>query len=264
MSNPVNALLQKSMEPTEIFEVMAVDALRLPVPEDKPEKYCLTIVEYLSRYLWAIPVDDLRAETVYTVLMTHVFFPFAWPKILLTDNGSEFKNDLIDALCDLGKTERRYTTPYHPQTNGLAERMNQEIIRGLAAAVMETGADSSFSTFVLVVTQSCQLSAYIVTLASLLVDSGSSGFHYANKIGLILGMAHSEMEQGGHLKAPSMILRYTKEFWWPGMSKSIIGYARGCQICQIGGEEGDGRDDGIRMEEKRGKVHKRLRPINSR
>ena len=37
------------------------------------------------------------------------------PKVITSDNGSEFKNHLDDRLSELLEIKRRLTTPYHPQ-----------------------------------------------------------------------------------------------------------------------------------------------------
>ena len=37
------------------------------------------------------------------------------PRVLLSDNGSEFCNELNDQLAEMLGIKRRLTTPYHPQ-----------------------------------------------------------------------------------------------------------------------------------------------------
>ena len=37
------------------------------------------------------------------------------PRVLLSDNGSEFCNALNDQLSEMLGIKRRLTTPYHPQ-----------------------------------------------------------------------------------------------------------------------------------------------------
>ena len=53
------------------------------------------------------------------------------PKILVSDRGTEFANDLLKRLCKLMGTERKMTSSYHPQTNSSAESYNQSMIRYL-------------------------------------------------------------------------------------------------------------------------------------
>ena len=49
----------------------------------------------------------------------------------LSDNGTEFVNQLMKQLIKLYGIDHRLITPYHPQANGLVERTNKEVGRGL-------------------------------------------------------------------------------------------------------------------------------------
>ena len=40
---------------------------------------------------------------------------------MLTDNGSEFKNDVFDEVCDKLSIKRVYSPVYTPQSNGKLE-----------------------------------------------------------------------------------------------------------------------------------------------
>ena len=45
----------------------------------------------------------------------------------MLDQGTEFTGDVITAMCKLLGIEKIRTTPYHPQTNGSAERVHQTL-----------------------------------------------------------------------------------------------------------------------------------------
>ncbi|GFV63204.1 hypothetical protein TNCV_2077361 [Trichonephila clavipes] len=46
------------------------------------------------------------------------------PRVIITDRGAVFRSRLI-SLVDLCNIDHRFTTAYHPQTNGLTERFNK-------------------------------------------------------------------------------------------------------------------------------------------
>ena len=46
------------------------------------------------------------------------------PKILYSDRGTQFTSTFWKTLWDLTGTQLRYSTAYHPQTQGVVERMN--------------------------------------------------------------------------------------------------------------------------------------------
>ena len=50
------------------------------------------------------------------------------PAYLISDQGKAFTGHIITHLCDLYGVQKLRTLPYHAQTNGQVERMNQMII----------------------------------------------------------------------------------------------------------------------------------------
>ena len=55
--------------------------------------------------------------------------PFGVPKFLVTDGGSHFVNQLVEALVTRFRSAHHITTPYAPWANGVIERVNREILR---------------------------------------------------------------------------------------------------------------------------------------
>ncbi|GFW25034.1 transposon Ty3-I Gag-Pol polyprotein [Trichonephila clavipes] len=54
--------------------------------------------------------------------------PQAWSSsVIITDRGAVFRSDLFSSLVDLCNIDHRFTTAYHPQTNGLTERFNKTL-----------------------------------------------------------------------------------------------------------------------------------------
>ena len=49
----------------------------------------------------------------------------------ISDQGREFVNSLNEKLFLLTGTEHRIASAYHPQTNGLDERLNQTVTKSL-------------------------------------------------------------------------------------------------------------------------------------
>jgi transposase InsO family protein len=52
-----------------------------------------------------------------------------------SDQGLEFTNKLVRLVSKLWESRFRHSSPYHPQTNGLAERTNQTIINKISKAM---------------------------------------------------------------------------------------------------------------------------------
>ena len=59
------------------------------------------------------------------------------PAVITTVQGREFHNQLNDMLMETFGIEHRLTTPYHPQANGLDERLNQTLMNAVAKYAAE-------------------------------------------------------------------------------------------------------------------------------
>ena len=83
----------------------------------------LVITEYLSKYPYAVPIKSKTAQEVAACLWTYISM-FGPPGEILSDQGTEFLNQVVDKLCRGFGIDRRVTSAYNPRTNGLTERFN--------------------------------------------------------------------------------------------------------------------------------------------
>ena len=70
-------------------------------------------------------------------LLTH----YGVAKIVMSDQGREFVNKVNQKLFELCGTDHRISSAYHPQTNGLDERMNQTLKSALVKYVNDNQND---------------------------------------------------------------------------------------------------------------------------
>ena len=74
----------------------------------------------------SIPVKENTA--INALLAIKEFCAFVGnPKILQTDNGLEYNNNLIDGFCKDNNIIHIKTRPHHPQSNGVIEVVHKEI-----------------------------------------------------------------------------------------------------------------------------------------
>ena len=66
----------------------------------------------------------LKDKTMYSVAekLMDVFSIMGFPRIVQSDNGSEFVNDVVKTMTEIMSVEHRLITPYKPRANGAAER----------------------------------------------------------------------------------------------------------------------------------------------
>ena len=80
----------------------------------------------LSGYLMTTPIKD-KMMTVSNLLFSDIMLKFGFPRILHSDNGTEFKSKLIENLSTKLAIKRTYISHYHPQANGQLESLHRFI-----------------------------------------------------------------------------------------------------------------------------------------
>ena len=93
-------------------------------------KGILVIVDSLSKYVWTRPIKSKTEDEIAENLKSYIA-TFGPPLVLLSDQGSEFCNKVVDRLLSSTGIEHRTTSAYHPRTNGQTERTNGVLIESL-------------------------------------------------------------------------------------------------------------------------------------
>jgi len=109
--------------PTIPFHTIAMDYIG-PLPQSEDFRYALVIIDMFTRYAIAIPVIAADAHTTASVFLTEVYCRFGAPNVILTDQGSHFVSKFLQELWTRLSIDKRQTTAYHPQCNGMVERLN--------------------------------------------------------------------------------------------------------------------------------------------
>ena len=109
---------------------VAIDtALSFPTSENG-NNVLLIIICVHTRFCFLRALADKTAASVAKALFS-LFCDFGFPKIIQSDNGSEFVNQLIQLMTREVGIDHRLVTKYHPRANGLAERTVQTACRAI-------------------------------------------------------------------------------------------------------------------------------------
>ena len=98
-----------------------------PFPSSFSNLYILLAVDYVSKWVQAIPTQTNDAKVVASFLRSHIFTRFETPRALIIDGGTHFYKKLIDNVLRKYGVRHRTALAYHPKTNGQAEETNREI-----------------------------------------------------------------------------------------------------------------------------------------
>ena len=112
----------------ELFDVWCIDFMGL-FPSSYGHKYILLAVDYVSKWLEAIPTITCDAKVVLHFIRSNIFLRFGTPRAIISDEGSHFYNKLFTLLLAKYGVKHRVSLRYHQQSNGQAEVSNREITK---------------------------------------------------------------------------------------------------------------------------------------
>lgn len=131
--NPPVPML-RSIMPSTAWEYIALD-FSGPYAVHK-SVYVLSVTDYFSRYLVAAVVPTTSFEVIKAFLEA-LFEKFGKPKGLKSDNGPPFNSKHYEEYCKSQDMEAIFSTPLHPQQNGMAERSMQTINKAMQIVAIE-------------------------------------------------------------------------------------------------------------------------------
>ncbi|KAK3505884.1 hypothetical protein QTP70_003698 [Hemibagrus guttatus] len=94
----------------------------------------MVVVDRFSKGCKLIPLKGLpTAMQSAEAMFNHVFHNFGLPEDIVSDRGPQFTSRVWGSLCAWLGIGVSLSSGYHPQSNGQAERLNQEIGQFLRA-----------------------------------------------------------------------------------------------------------------------------------
>lgn len=128
--------------PLAPFEKWGIDYIGEVHPNSsRGMKHIIVATEYLTKWAEAKAVKANDAVHAANFLFEQVITRFGCPKILISDRGTHFLNSVIQSMTKRFDINHRMTTPYHPQTNGNTERVNQTLVNILRKTVQDSKRD---------------------------------------------------------------------------------------------------------------------------
>jgi hypothetical protein len=102
-----------------------------PLPESSSgNRYVLVMVEHFSKTVVLVPTKDKEPGTVAAAFTREVLTRYGACAEVVTNRGGEF-GGAFQACLDAALIDHRSTSAYHPQANGLSERVVQVVKRAL-------------------------------------------------------------------------------------------------------------------------------------
>lgn len=128
-------LMVERTAPSRPWEMISTDIIG-PFPRSKRGyTSVLVVTDYLSKFCLGFPMRKASASTVCRLLEEHVFMVFGVPRIIISDNGPQFKNE-YKKLLEKYQVKGKFNANFHAQANP-TERTNRTLKFMLSAYVGE-------------------------------------------------------------------------------------------------------------------------------
>ena len=124
LKTPLQPVSSLNSYPGETLQIDLVGPLKSPV-----HRYVLTAIDVFTKYLFAVPLTNVRADTIARALTSIFFRHSLLPKTILSDLGTSFVSELLHELTKLLENQLEHASLKHPQTVSVVERSHSALKR---------------------------------------------------------------------------------------------------------------------------------------
>ncbi|KAL2246103.1 UNVERIFIED_CONTAM: Gag-Pol polyprotein [Sesamum indicum] len=130
------------MQPVQIacpFDQWGIDIVGPFPPAQAQKKFIIVAVEYFSKWVEAEVVAKISEKEVINFIWKNIICRFGIPRILISDNGTQFQGRKITEWCKELKIAQHFTAVANPQANGQTEVTNRTILEHLKTHLENKG-----------------------------------------------------------------------------------------------------------------------------
>lgn len=113
--------------PTNGLDVIFIDTVGPLMASPSQNRYILTIVCDLTKWLVSIPVRDKSARTIARALVEGFFLKWGIVRKIVSDFGSEYVNELFAEICKFFNKDHHKASAWHHQSLGVVERPHRTL-----------------------------------------------------------------------------------------------------------------------------------------
>jgi hypothetical protein len=140
IGSQINPFTLATTEPMQRIYIDTIGPLNIlhkdEILRNNANNYILVIIDAFSRYLILYPIKSVTAESALDPLLNWISI-FGCPSELVTDNGTQFMNELISQVSEVAMIDKSSIHPYSSEENGIVERANKEAVRHITSMTNE-------------------------------------------------------------------------------------------------------------------------------
>ncbi|KRH94791.1 pol polyprotein [Pseudoloma neurophilia] len=96
------------------FSKIVIDLIGPLRKSENGFRYIIVATDYTTRWTEARPLQTKRKEEIVCFIFENIFLRHGPPRKLISDQGTEFLNDLVKSLCNKMKTEHSSVSACSP------------------------------------------------------------------------------------------------------------------------------------------------------
>ncbi|GJT04021.1 putative ribonuclease H-like domain-containing protein [Tanacetum coccineum] len=133
ISRPLHMLHMDLFGPTNVKSLMK-------------KSYCLVVTDDFSRFSWVffLATKDETSGILKTFITEIENQLDHKVKVIRCDNGTEFKNSVMNQFCEMKGIKREFSVARTPQQNGVAERRNRTLIEAARTMLVDSKLPTTF------------------------------------------------------------------------------------------------------------------------
>lgn len=89
--------------------------------------YIIVISDYFTKFTEIFPLKNIDTKTIAETLFKGWIKRYGCPQEIHSDQGAQFESQLFREMCKVLQINKTRTTSYHPQSDGMIERLNRTI-----------------------------------------------------------------------------------------------------------------------------------------
>ncbi|XP_012836530.1 PREDICTED: uncharacterized protein LOC105957147 [Erythranthe guttata] len=103
------------------------------------KRYLIVAVDYFTKWVEAEALSRITEDEVMKFIWKNICCRFGVPRIIISDNGTQFNGKKITGWCTEMKVAQRFTSVAHPQANGQVEVINRILVDGIKKRIEKAG-----------------------------------------------------------------------------------------------------------------------------
>ena len=92
-------------------------------------KFLVVGIDYFIKWVEAEALATITKKNVRNFVWKNIICRYGIPRVLVSDNGKQFDNDVFRDFCSQLGIKNHYSSPAHPQANGQVKVTNRSLIK---------------------------------------------------------------------------------------------------------------------------------------